>query len=716
MSTIKKIFVSRSFDESFELGCEDEYEAISDVIKLSRHENISLTKAESSSSTPEEESLKKIKEADLVIFLLGRRYGTIYDQANNLSYIHAEYRKAVKENKKKLIYLFPLNEKDTQYEYCKKFREEVENPENRGHSKFAKIEDIVKTHDIAKEIIQLKRNDLGVSEKPSSGDIQAYCLFLGSKIKEDIEKEFLEEKKPLNLYSSVPDEPDKYFTRDTHITNIKAQLKENKIVAIVGMGGIGKTTLATVLGHDTDLRKEFKDGIYYLILGQEYEKDDVLCKLFYNLTGEQSDPILYEEKIKEVFAEKRTLLILDDIWKKKHFQDFPTAPKESYQKILITTRFNNLPNCSNYKIEKLDIEESLAMLEKKLGLASMDSESKSIARRMAEKCDGLPLAINIVAKTLAENLNRWKDIENSFNTILDKAPADDYRVDKDDQYRTVYASIQLSINYLEEELRDRYFSLSILFNKHSSFFESETLRVYWGSNPWYILESLKEASLLTEQISRKGQKQYTLHDLQKTFIKEKTKEQDLTNYKKQFIQNYQKKYAPDWHKIPFYEQGSFYYNYLEICKDLNEQSLAKEISEDVLYNNAHISLPIVQKIINFLGIDLKKEAPKILKTNSNLSTVAWSFSYLTSKEKKDFANVYLEKAIKQDFEAVNSYIITQCFKEADEELRKDFINKYLLLDFDKIDENIIRVGFKFAEKDNQRTIDYADNYIKKKCN
>ena len=86
------------------------------------------------------------------------------------------------------------------------------------------------------------------------------------------------------------------------------------------------------------------------------------------------------------------------------------------------------------------------------------------------------------------------------------------------------------------------------------------------------------------------------------------------------------------------------------------------------------------------------------------------------RAKKDFANVYLKKAIKQDFEGVNSDIIIQCFKEADEELRKDFINKYLLLDFDKIDENIIRVGFKFVEKDNQRAIDYADNYIKKKCN
>ena len=94
---------------------------------------------------------------------------------------------------------------------------------------------------------------------------------------------------------------------------------------------------------------------------------------------------------------------------------------------------------------------------------------------------------------------------------------------------------------------------------------------------WFILKSLKEASLLTEQISLREQKGYTLHDLQKTFIKEKTKEQDLTNYKKQFIQNYQKKYAPDWHKIPFYEQNNFYHNYLKICQDLNKQNLAKEI-------------------------------------------------------------------------------------------------------------------------------------------
>ena len=49
--------------------------------------------------------------------------------------------------------------------------------------------------------------------------------------------------------------------------------------------------------------------------------------------------------------------------------------------------------------------------------------------------------------------------------------------------------------------------------------------------------------------------------------------------------------------------------------------------------------------------------------------------------KKRFANGYLEKAIKQDFEGVNSDITAECFKEADEEQIKDFINKYLLCRF-----------------------------------
>ena len=115
------------------------------------------------------------------------------------------------------------------------------------------------------------------------------------------------------------------------------------------------------------------------------------------------------------------------------------------------------------------------MLKQKIGWSTTDSELETICKRMSKKCGGLPLAISAVARVLAtdENLKRWQDVENDFETILEKIPADE-------ENRTVYASFQLSINYLEEELRDIYFSLSILFNKHSSFFESETLESLLG--------------------------------------------------------------------------------------------------------------------------------------------------------------------------------------------------------------------------------------------
>ena len=340
------------------------------------------------------------------------------------------------------------------------------------------------------------------------------------------------------------------------------------------MSGIGKTTLSIILGNDNNLKNDFKDGIYYLKMGQDPDLEDKQNDLLLHLENSNSKGTL-KEIIKQDFADRKALLILDDVWVFEHFLPFDITKQETRSKIIITTRygiqsFGVLDGFSEYLIEQLNEDESLAMLKQKIGWSTTDSELETICKRMSKKCGGLPLAISAVARVLAtdENLKRWQDVENDFETILEKIPADE-------ENRTVYASFQLSINYLEEELRDIYFSLSILFNKHSSFFESETLRVYWGSKSWFILKSLKEASLLTEQISQREQKGYTLHDLQKTFIKEKTKEQDLTNYKKQFIQNYQKKYAPDWHKIPFYEQNNFYHNYLEICQDLNEQNLAK---------------------------------------------------------------------------------------------------------------------------------------------
>ena len=518
----------------------------------------------------------------------------------------------------------------------------------------------------------VKKKSAGEKQEPNEVEKKDYALDLANKILHDIIRQFKNTR--YRSFQSVPPIPEDYFPRDKYITKIKTKLKENQIVSIFGMAGMGKTILATMLGHDTDLRKEFKDGIYYLRLDQKPNLEKKQADLLLDLQNYNSEAS-YEKRILEEFANRKALLILDDIWKEEDFLPFRITKRETLSKILITTRSESLLHLSTGRIKILELEpaESLAMLKQKLGqdFREKESEFNSILEKMSQKCAGLPLAINAVARICAKkiDLNRWQKILQDFNRILDETSADE-------EYRTVFASFLLSVQYLDTETKNLYFSLSILFNSY--FFDPETLEVYWGSSSWKTLENLTEASLLTEQISRKGQKQYTLHDLQKTFIKEKTKEQDLTNYKKQFIQNYQEKYAPDWHKIPFYEQNNFYHNYLKICQDLNKQNLAKEISRDVLYKNPDIELSLVIEVSKLLNLNLRKESEKILDTNQNSRVVVLLLNNLTPPKKKTYAQNYLKEAALKD---KNSFVTEKCIEilGKDDEQVRTFAQNYQVL-------------------------------------
>ena len=476
MSAIKKIFVSSSFHESFEFGFNDERKLLKD--KINGEDDLTDNSLDhghpEASQGTEEASLQRVGESQLVVFLLGRRYGTIRE--NGLSLTHEEYNEAVRLNKPKLCYEFPINPSDEDYEVCLEFREQIK---KKDDCIVLNIEDEIKKGNFSSVFSEVvKKKSAGEKQEPNEVEKKDYALDLANKILHDIIRQFKNTR--YRSFQYVPPIPEDYFPRDTHIEAIKEKLEKNKGVVVSGMSGIGKTTLSIILGNDNNLKNDFKDGIYYLKMGQDPDLEDKQNDLLLHLENSNSKGTL-KEIIKQDFADRKALLILDDVWVFEHFLPFDITKQETRSKIIITTRygiqsFGVLDGFSEYLIEQLNEDESLAMLKQKIGWSTTDSELETICKRMSKKCGGLPLAISAVARVLAtdKNLKRWQDVENDFETILEKIPADE-------ENRTVYASFQLSINYLEEELRDRYFSLSILFNKHSSFFESETLRVYWGS-------------------------------------------------------------------------------------------------------------------------------------------------------------------------------------------------------------------------------------------
>src|SRR5208283_3959916 len=71
---------------------------------------------------------------------------------------------------------------------------------------------------------------------------------------------------------NIPKLPPHYQPRESDLGDLRARLREGHatigIIGLKGMGGIGKTVIATALARDASVRADFPDGIAWLTFGR----------------------------------------------------------------------------------------------------------------------------------------------------------------------------------------------------------------------------------------------------------------------------------------------------------------------------------------------------------------------------------------------------------------------------------------------------------------
>jgi hypothetical protein len=109
-------------------------------------------------------------------------------------------------------------------------------------------------------------------------------------------------------------------------------------VGLQGMGGIGKSVLASVLAHRPEVRRAFPDGIFWITLGQKPQQ----AELQHWLARELGDPAMFaderrgKECLRKLFDNRKALLVLDDVWQREHADAFNVIG--AMGRILLTTR------------------------------------------------------------------------------------------------------------------------------------------------------------------------------------------------------------------------------------------------------------------------------------------------------------------------------------------------------------------------------------------
>ena len=176
-----------------------------------------------------------------------------------------------------------------------------------------------------------------------------------------------------------------------------------RMIILEGMAGVGKTALVARLAYR--LRPYFPDGVLWAEI-EASDPADVLATFAAAQGHEIQDyPDLDSRSrvYREIFANKRSLIVLDNAWSSDPLR--PLMPPTGESVLVVTTRRRNILAASGawrFYLPPFSAtsREALSLFEKFMGLEAVERD-KIFFRRIAILLGQLPLALGIAASRLA---------------------------------------------------------------------------------------------------------------------------------------------------------------------------------------------------------------------------------------------------------------------------------------------------------------------------
>ncbi|KAM0044609.1 putative P-loop containing nucleoside triphosphate hydrolase, leucine-rich repeat domain superfamily [Helianthus debilis subsp. tardiflorus] len=222
-----------------------------------------------------------------------------------------------------------------------------------------------------------------------------------------------------------------------------------QIVGINGLGGVGKTTLASEVAKA--IKNKFADIVFITV------KQTVDVKMIQEKVGVAASRIMNGEKV---------LIILDDVWEELKLEELGIPCGSEYMncKILLTSRSRDV--CAamnaqkNISVNPLQEEEAWTLFERVVGKSEWNDTLKEVALAIVNECGGLPLFIQAVGKALKD-----KEIK-IWEAALRRLQAP---MDGDVSYKKEgILQLKLSYDYLEDEVAKSLFLLCSMFPEDGS--------------------------------------------------------------------------------------------------------------------------------------------------------------------------------------------------------------------------------------------------------
>ncbi|KAB1220078.1 putative disease resistance protein RGA4 [Morella rubra] len=210
-----------------------------------------------------------------------------------------------------------------------------------------------------------------------------------------------------------------------------SNIEENvSILAIVGIGGLGKTTLAKHIFNDEKIKESFEVKMWVCV-SDNFEVQKIVEEMLELATKKKPETTVMETLVADLKKEidgKKYFLVLDDLWNEdsEKWMSLKTLLVGGARgsRILVTTRSEKVAKIAQaakqYSLRGLDEDASWCLFKQmafEKGEEPENSRIVAIGKEILEKCVGVPLAIRIIGRLLNLRNSEKSDQDQCFEDV-----------------------------------------------------------------------------------------------------------------------------------------------------------------------------------------------------------------------------------------------------------------------------------------------------------